>query len=116
MAGEKHLVGPTGLVFGGPHLMGGQAGTGVGPGYTAELLLPPDAGIRGNAGGFHAVTEISAHDAVLYTPAIRRAFGPAQPHSTYRRVRGNPVPVLSQLFLTRPLSLCADPSLGSQCT
>lgn len=31
--------------------MGGQAGTGLGPGYIAELLLLPDAEIRGNASG-----------------------------------------------------------------
>lgn len=70
------MVGPSGLLLGGPQLTGGQAGT-EGLGYTAELLLP-DAEIRGHASGFHAAVEISAHDVCFtYAPANRRGFGPA---------------------------------------
>lgn len=82
MAGEKHVVGPTGLVFGGPHLMGGQAaGTGVGPGYIAELLLLPDAEIGGNASGFHAVTDIHlSTPCLLYTHSInQKGLWPCSP-------------------------------------
>lgn len=106
MAGEKHLVGPTGLVFGGPHLMGGQPGTGVGPGYIAELLLLPDAEIRGMLVVFMP-SQIPPHTEVCFIHHQPEGPLALQSHRPFRRVHGNLVPD------TPPSPLCR-PSLSSQ--